>query len=211
MRDEIDRYLDRRGSTNRAAAIAALVRRTCRAQQQHTQRLIEARLAQLGISVARAVQDSRPLWPGASVTLATVSRSARGSAAAAAAAAAIVALGLWRWSGSEPSQHLAQEQVALTPSPAPGSHSAPVPLGSKCPTAPQPQRLVRLELSVEPPGAALYLDGQRLSSNPIDARLVLDSRPHTLRAAADGYAELVSSFHLDSDLRLDAELRPLKD
>jgi hypothetical protein len=206
MRDEIDRYLDRRGSTNRDAAIAALVRRTCRAQQQHTQRLIEARLAQLGISVARAVQDSWAVWPGSRGALAPATRRA---GARAAGAVAVVALCVWLWSGSKPEQPLEQERVALSATSALAVRSASTPLGSDCPLAPQPPRLVRLELSVEPPGAALYLDGQRLSSNPIDARLVLDSRPHTLRAEADGYAELVSSFQLDSDIRLDAELRPL--
>lgn len=207
MRDEIDRYLDRRGSTNRDGALASLVRRTCRAQQQHTQRLIEARLAQLGISVARAVQDSWAPWQSARAALA---RGTHSAGARAAGAAAAVALGLWLLSPS-PAEPPPQEWGAPSPAVALGvARPAPSPLGSECLATPEPPRLVRLELSVEPPGAVLYLDGQRLSSNPIDARLVLDAKPHTLRASADGYAELVSSFQLDSDLRLDAELRPLQ-
>lgn len=207
MRDEIDRYLERRGSPHRAAAIAALVRRTCREQQQHTQRLIEARLAQLGISVARAVQDSRPLRTGVRAALATAPRGRAG--VVAASALAVVALGLWLWPSSRPEPEQGRAAVPLPPASVPGAQLPPGEPGSDCPAAALPPRLVRLELTVEPPGAELYLDGQRLSSNPIDARLVLDSRPHTLRATAEGYAELVSSFHLDSDLRLDAELRPL--
>jgi serine/threonine-protein kinase len=208
MRSEIDRYLERRGSTHRDGAIASLVRRTCREQQRHTQRLIEARLARLGISVARAVQGSGGFWPGVRAALAGATRSAGGRAAAAVA---VAALGLWLWSSSRPEPQLAQERGSLSPAGAPGVvRPDPAALAFQCPTAPEAPRLVRLELSVEPPGALLYLDGRRLSSNPIDARLVLDSRPHTLRAEAEGYAELVSTFQLESDLKLDAELRPLQ-
>jgi hypothetical protein len=68
--------------------------------------------------------------------------------------------------------------------------------------------LVALSITVDPPQASLYLDGQPLSYNPTVAFMVKDHRLHTLRGEAAGFESFVSTFQLNLDLAIDATLRP---
>jgi PEGA domain-containing protein len=54
---------------------------------------------------------------------------------------------------------------------------------------------VLINIAVSPPGARLMLDGEPLPSNPV--RLPRGPRPHTLAAAADGFAPTVEEFTAD--------------
>lgn len=186
MRDELEAFLARRGGGSPDSAIAALVRSACREERQHLQRLLDTRLSQLELSVMRAPPASSLRWAGVRERLGRITRGGRRRALVAGGATLLLVAWLLARAGadSSPGRDLAAAGGPLA----------------------QPGRVVRLEVRIEPPSAVLYLDGQRMSSNPLDAHLVLDSRPHTLRASAPGYAELVSTFQLDSDLRLAAEL-----
>ncbi len=206
MRDELEAYLARRGGGSPDSAIAALVRSACREERQQRQRLLETRLSELGLSAMRAPPSSRLRWANARELLAGVTRGARRRALGTGAVALLLVAWLLARAGADPSPEGDAPARARRSS---GADAAG-------PTTPhpswepellaQPARMVRLEVVVQPPSAVVYLDGQRMSTNPLDAHLVLDSRPHTLRASAPGHAELVSTFQVGSDLRLAAEL-----
>jgi serine/threonine-protein kinase len=203
MRGELEAYLARRGGVASDSALAALVRSACRDERRHRQRLLEARLSQLGLSAMRAPVASSPSWSEARALLARI-RGARASAVGAGAAVLLLVTWLLTRAAADPSSQgdaSAQRSGAATPT----APSAAKPSSEPEPLA-QAARVVRLAIRVEPASAVLFLDGQRMFSNPLDAQLVLDSRPHTLRASAPGYAELVSSFQVGADLTLAAEL-----
>jgi hypothetical protein len=69
-------------------------------------------------------------------------------------------------------------------------------------------RLIKLDVAVEPQHALLYLDGQPLSSNPLSASMIWDPLPHTIVGQADGFEAFSRTFRLDSDVVIDAALRP---
>lgn len=201
MREELDAYLVHRGGCRPESAIAALVRSACREQRQQLQRLIDSRLTELSLSVRRAPPVSRLRGADARALLGALARSGRGRALAGGAVVLVLVAWLLAGAGADSSR-------SDDPAPAPARRSGWA--DAPTPTTPEPSaepRVVHLEVRVEPPSAALYLDGQRMSSNPLDAHLVLDSRPHTLRASAPGYAELVSTFQVGADLELTAELK----
>ena len=99
------------------------------------------------------------------------------------------AAGLW-WSGrhSQGEAQPAAVQTAQAPSP---------------PAAPAPVRLV---LQAEPPEAVLYLDGERLPSNPFSTTRPRDTREHELVIRADGFAPLTHTLRLESDQELSLSL-----
>jgi hypothetical protein len=61
---------------------------------------------------------------------------------------------------------------------------------------------------VRPSHAVLSIDGRRLSENPSSATMVWDPHLHTIRGEAEGYEKFVATFRLDSDVKIDTELRP---
>lgn len=69
-------------------------------------------------------------------------------------------------------------------------------------------RLLELHVDVRPSQAVLFLDGQRLSSNPMRAALVYDGLPHTIRAEAPGFEPFTQTLQPGAPLLLDASLRP---
>jgi serine/threonine-protein kinase len=102
--------------------------------------------------------------------------------------AAIVpgALGLW-WSvgphgGAKPTP------AAQVPSPAPAA--APV----------------RLILQAAPKEAVLFLDGERLPSNPFSTTRPRDAREHELLVEAEGFEPLKRTLHMESDQELSLSL-----
>jgi hypothetical protein len=69
-------------------------------------------------------------------------------------------------------------------------------------------RLLALQVDVRPSHAKLFLDGQRLSSNPMRAAFVSDGLPHTIRAEAPGFEPLSQTLPPGVALVLDATLQP---
>jgi serine/threonine-protein kinase len=106
-----------------------------------------------------------------------------------------VAAGLW-WSGvalkprAEPKP--AALQVQQAPSAAPVAAPAPAP--------------VHLVLQAEPEAAVLYLDGERLPSNPFSTTRARDAQEHELVVKAEGFETLTRSLHMESDLDLSLSL-----
>jgi hypothetical protein len=70
--------------------------------------------------------------------------------------------------------------------------------------------LVALRVALQPADAALYLDGQRLSSNPTLASMVRDARSHTLRGEASGFLPFSRTFSTDVDVAIEATLEPVR-
>jgi len=99
----------------------------------------------------------------------------------------------------------------LAPQPAAALATAPA-LGTAEPAAPreaEPEREVRLRIEATPPGAELYLDGQRLGLAPLDRSLRADDRPHEIVARASGYADALQNVRLDADVIMTLSLSPL--
>jgi len=106
--------------------------------------------------------------------------------------AAIVpaAAGLW-WSGAGGLRpHVEPKPAALQEAQAPSAAPAPV----------------HLVLQAEPEGAVLYLDGERLPSNPFSTTRPRDAREHELVVKAEGFEPLTRTLHMESDQELSLSL-----
>ena len=102
------------------------------------------------------------------------------------------AAGLW-WSGVlAPHPHAEPNPAALEAAQAPST--APV-------AAP-----IHLVLEAEPESAVLFLDGERLPSNPFSTTRARDAREHQLVVQAEGYESLKRLLHMESDLELSLSL-----
>ena len=64
----------------------------------------------------------------------------------------------------------------------------------------------RLEFRAQPPTAQLFLDGQRLASNPVSIQLPINGTTHQLRAEAPGYAVNTSDFLAQRDSTIEIVL-----
>ena len=69
--------------------------------------------------------------------------------------------------------------------------------------------LVKLQLSAEPPGAQLFLDGAKLEGNPFTGQLPRDAAMHRFEARAPGRKSEARMVRLDQDLELRLELTAL--
>jgi hypothetical protein len=61
-------------------------------------------------------------------------------------------------------------------------------------------------LQAEPAGAVLYLDGERLPSNPFSTTRARDAREHELVVKAEGFETLTRTLHMESDQELSLSL-----
>jgi len=210
MREDLERYLTRKRAFVSDSRIAALVCNACREQRRYTEQAIAARLSELGLSLsprARAPLPRRRPWR----------RILDGRFASAAACASsgtlFAALCLWRmFEGRSPADEALARPVtsatqACVPRSAP-SEAATTRRDADARRAEAERHLVNIEVAVEPRDAVLYVDGQQLSSNPLSAAMVWDALPHTIRGEADGFAGFSKTFWLDSDVKLDATLKP---
>jgi len=210
MREDLERYLTRKHAFVSDSRIAALVCNACREQRRYTEQAIAARLSELGLSLsprARAPLPRRRPWR----------RILDGRFASAAACASsgtlFAALCLWRmFEGRSPADEALARPVtsatqACVPRSAP-SEAATTRRDADARRAEAERHLVNIEVAVEPRDAVLYVDGQQLSSNPLSAAMVWDALPHTIRGEADGFAGFSKTFWLDSDVKLDATLKP---
>lgn len=71
------------------------------------------------------------------------------------------------------------------------------------------QVLVKLQLSAEPAGAELVLDGAKLESNPFSGQLPRDAALHRLEVRAPGHKSDTRMVRLDQDLTLRVQLQVL--
>jgi hypothetical protein len=63
-----------------------------------------------------------------------------------------------------------------------------------------------LEFRAQPAHAQLFLDGQRLTSNPLSMQLPVNGSIHHLRAEAPGYAPSTSDFSAQRDSTIEIVL-----
>jgi hypothetical protein len=91
-----------------------------------------------------------------------------------------------------------EEQPSPEPNPIVASSAQPSPAPS--------QRSVNVHIDALPREAVLYLDGQRLPSNPFSAAKPLDPAPHRLRAEAPGYGAVERDLTLERDVHVELAL-----
>ncbi|HMA96612.1 MAG TPA: hypothetical protein VKP30_28195, partial [Polyangiaceae bacterium] len=109
---------------------------------------------------------------------------------AIAVGAALLALGgmiaFLAWRGSRIEQVTAPPSVATTP-----------------PTQ------IQIRLAASPPAAALFLDGNPLSSNPATLTVPTDARDHEIKATLAGHEPYDKVVRFERDLSLEIMLQPL--
>jgi tRNA A-37 threonylcarbamoyl transferase component Bud32 len=210
MREDLERYVAQRGGAVSEPALGALVCNACSEQRRQVREMLDARLSELGLSWAqpesnaalmpvlarpflgRRLRDLAPIVLGSTLVVALLSWKAVDAAGSAAKEPRRPAAGR-----TEP---FARNTAAAEGVSAQGNS----PAGSAEPAT----RLIKLEVAVQPQHALLYLDGQPLSSNPLSASMVWDPLPHTIVGQADGFEAFSRTFRLDSDVVIDAALRP---
>jgi len=238
MLDDLERYLSKRGGVPSDAALGAMVRSVCREQRLEAQRTIEARLAELGLSRAAsppAPLGATPTrgQPGAAPACDVPHGDAApdgmpppglpsllwrpAALAAASLFLALLAWGAFTWGsvlGARDAREESREPPRL-PSPAVVAGVGREPAVERARASPAPAlaatdgpRLLPLQVDVRPSHAVLFLDGQRLSSNPMRAALVNDGLPHTIRAEAPGFEPLSHMLQPGAALLLDVSLQP---
>lgn len=84
----------------------------------------------------------------------------------------------------------------------PVASAAPAPVAAPVAASSPSKRLVKLELSADPPGAELLLDGAKLEGNPFSGQLDQDSALHRLEVRAPGRRSEARMIHLDEDVKL---------
>jgi hypothetical protein len=205
MRDDLEKYLGSRQIFVSDSAIGALVSGACREQRQETQRAIAARLSALGLSLTRPAEGRR--WP---VIARWSALTTRLSPRALAAAAVLIALPLLAlsWSAATASQTSPTQRIAIVHPPEKGEENPPRPGIDVADPSSSFVRRIKLDVNVMPPHATLYLDGHRIESNLLSAALIWDPYVHTVRSEARGFDQFSTSFRLDSDLTINAALRP---
>lgn len=207
MKEDLERYVAQRGVAVSGQALGALVSSACRAQSRQARQLLDERLSELGLSLAQA-ENRSVLMP--ILARPVLDRRFRGFALLVLSGALVVALLLWK----APDR---QNTAATDPGPAKNPlepivmqalPAEKVTAWGELPTesVESPTRLIKLEVAVRPGHALLYLDGQRLSSNPLTAQVVWDPFSHTIRGQADGFKMFSRTFRLDSDLTIDVAL-----
>jgi serine/threonine-protein kinase len=102
------------------------------------------------------------------------------------------ALGVW-WSGTLGSR------AHTEPKPA-------APQALQLPAAPPAAAPIHLILQAEPKEAVLFLDGERLPSNPFSTTRARDASEHKLTVQAEGYEPLTRTLRMESDLELSLSL-----
>lgn len=98
--------------------------------------------------------------------------------------------------------------MQLKPAPPPQTPSAVASVAAPSAVAAPAKQLVKLELSAEPPGAELLLDGAKLEGNPFSGQLDRDSALHRLEVRAPGRRSEARMIRLDQDLTLHVALLP---
>ena len=85
--------------------------------------------------------------------------------------------------------------------------NASAPVASSVPRAPAVP--VRINISVKPDSASLWLDGQRVETNPYEVVAAPDGKEHRIRAAADGFESEERTSEFDRDGRVEVTLHRL--
>jgi hypothetical protein len=80
--------------------------------------------------------------------------------------------------------------------------------GSPAPAAPPAPRRVALDITVNPEGASLFLDGRHLGTAPLTRAVEADTAPHELRAEASGFEPATEMVRFDADLTRRLTLTP---
>lgn len=221
MREDLDRFLQKRGERMDASEIGKRLAQLFANERAEIQATIDRCLRGLSKSeetTARGLGDDALLEdipmltaPGAGSasgqrTQSPLARSASGRIAPrkrslwlwATLGVGVVAAGgftMWRSRADEreaPSPAAEAPTATAEPSAAPADVKAPASL--------------KLRIAATPPEAEIFLDGARLPSNPHDAKFARDGLSHRLRVTADGYVEQSRMLVFDQDIDVKIEL-----
>jgi eukaryotic-like serine/threonine-protein kinase len=206
LRGDLERYMAGRQGFVPDSAIASLVCGACREQRREAQRVIDARIGELNLSLPQAAPRLPPAARAGNVRELEIRQ--RKIAAYIVGAALVIAMLLWVTSRREPASPgriSGATGIELRASHARGVIEPASETGDASSGA---VRLVRVDVRVRPSHAVLSIDGRRLSTNPSSAAMVWDPHLHTIRGEAEGYEKFVATFRLDSDVKIDTELRP---
>jgi serine/threonine protein kinase len=210
MCDALERFLASKGKHVSDTSIGAMLSNLCREERCQREEALISRLDALGLSLHE--ERGSPRGPFGAKLIALFEQRTPRALALGGVLLAATALGGYaaaHGAARPPARAVEQtRQLTLSPSRRSCQGVAPAQPGRDEPPVTMAD-LVTLEIAVEPAEATLYLDGQRLSSNPVIASMVKDARLHTLRGEAQGFWPFSQTFSLDADLALQATLRPL--
>jgi serine/threonine-protein kinase len=201
MCEVLERFLASQSWHVTDAAIGSMLSQVCGQQRRRREEALAARLRELGLAPAERGprNDPRVSVPALLDAGSTPRALALG---AAIVAAALLGAGAMVRASDPGGPALGTARRALQVSSRDGSGANELGGGAE-------GELVALEIAMEPREATLYLDGQRLTSNPTIASMVRDTRPHTVRGEAAGFQPFSRTFALDMNVAIEAELQPV--
>ncbi|XXX77556.1 serine/threonine-protein kinase [Sorangium sp. So ce134] len=126
----------------------------------------------------------------------------RRRAALAGVACVALAVPLVAWALAPGSREAPASQAPAASGP-PAAQAAPAPVEE-----PARPATVDVRIAASPRGAALFLDGEPLATNPFRTRLEKSGAAREVRAEAPGYASARAEIVLDKDVDLDLDLEP---
>ena len=212
------RSLDRRGVVVRQEDIGDLVSRTCADLRASTAQRLQAELSQFAAG-APGWEDALGAFEELRTPLPDSGRRATrlwllvGSLLLAVTAG--VGFYLFLVARDEP-EAVARERAAREKAADERARAGPPGVGAREPPSPEPvappapvgPAQVHLTVTVTPPEALVFLDGQRLAQAPTLLGVPRDEREHELRVEAEGHEPLTRRVRFDSDLELILELVP---
>ena len=218
--DDLQRFLDTRQGIANDASIGRWISTACADLRSAARELMDRRLAEYSDSATRLRELSgqstlertgdisgesgsrrRPPDTGAGNGYAMTAHDDSPRPAprwrwALLAAVIPAAMGLW-WSGA-----VGLHARAETKPTAQQTAQAP----SSAPTPPAVAATVHLVLQAAPAEAVLYLDGERLPSNPFSTTRPRDTQGHELMVKAEGFEPVTRTLHLENDQELSLSL-----
>jgi serine/threonine-protein kinase len=196
MCEVLERFLASQAWHVTDAAIGSMLSLACGEQRRRREEALAARLIELGLepSDRRPRSDRHASGSGLLEGGATPRALALGAAIVGAAVLGAGAVVGHAGDPAAPALGTARRALQVSAREASGEANA---------------ELVALEIAMQPREATLYLDGQRLTSNPTLASMVRDARSHTIRGEAAGFHPFSQTFSLDVDVAIEAALEPV--
>jgi eukaryotic-like serine/threonine-protein kinase len=203
MQSAIRRYITEHSLEFPSEKLRDLLHRLFEADRSEMRRMIDQRMKQVQLEDEHPSQGSpAPAVPNAAAIFGATTSSGtsathaaplgRGRLFVAAAFVALLAGGAGAFI------------TRLRPAPEPSANRAAEGQPSAVSSAPPAPTvaLVKLELSAEPAGAELILDGAKLESNPFSGQVPQDAALHRLEVRAPGRRSEARMVRFDQDLRL---------
>ncbi|HVY29053.1 MAG TPA: serine/threonine-protein kinase [Polyangiaceae bacterium] len=208
MRDAIRQYVSAQSLEFPADKLRDLLHDVYQNERAEMRRQIDQRMKQVALEDEHPSQYSQaPYVPNAPAVFGSITSTSPTNAAPSAGRGRLLAFGAVVALFASIAGAVAMKLKPAAPAP---PASAATPASAAAPTAASApgKQLVKLELSADPPGAELLLDGAKLEGNPFSGQLDRDSALHRLEARAPGRRSEARMIRLDQDLTLRLALVP---